>query len=153
MNSDLSPPARVSPRTLRTLESPHINTDFVYCHFSSVIMLLTQQYFHVVHPIGPKRHKNLVSHFVEHGLVPRRHGNPKRLLANTVPFAKTECVVAFIKHFFAIHALPLPGRIPGQYSDEKALLLPSNMSKRYVYWQYCHACEENGGDTCMAVKV
>lgn len=75
-----------------------------------------------VHAIGPKRHKNLVSHFAQHGLVSRRHGNTKYLPANTIPFAKTESVIAFIKHFSTIHTLSLSGRMPGQYSDEKALM-------------------------------
>lgn len=56
--------------------------------------------------------------------------------------AKTEAVVAFIEHFATIHALPLPGRLPGQFCDDKALLLPSHMSKRYVYRQCCHANDE-----------
>ena len=97
--------------------------------------------FMFVHAVGPKRYKNIVTHFAEHGVVPRRHGNTRRLPANT---AETESVVAFIKHFSTIHALTLPGRMPGQYSDEKALLLPSNMSKRYVYRQYCSACNKKG---------
>jgi len=100
--------------------------------------------FLFAHGIGPKRFKNLVTHFEKHGLVSRRHGNTKRLLASTISFSRTQAVVAFIHHFATIHALPLPGRLPGQYSDEKALLLPSHMSKRHVYRQYCHACAETG---------
>ena len=81
-------------------------------------------------------------HFDKHGLTPRIHGNTKRLPANTIPFTKTQSIIKFIEHFATVHALPLPGRLPGQYSDEKALLLPSYMSKRYVYRQYCQACDE-----------
>ena len=98
--------------------------------------------FLFAHGIGSKKYKNLIAHFENNGLVPRRHGNTKQLPANTIPFAKTQILVGFIQHFATIHALPLPGRLPGQYSDEKALLLPSNMSKRHVYRQYCHACKE-----------
>lgn len=64
--------------------------------------------FLFVHAVGPKRYK-CVGHFVEHGVVSRRHGNTRRLPANAIPFAKTESVVAFITHFSTIHALPLPG--------------------------------------------
>lgn len=88
--------------------------------------------------------KNQVTQFEKHGQVSRRHENTKRLLANTISFPRTQAVVAFIHHFAAIHALLLPGRLPGQYSDEKALLLLSHMSKRHVYRQYCHACTETG---------
>ena len=89
------------------------------------------------HVFGLKRFKNLVSHFEKNVLVSQVHGNTKRLPANTIPFAKTQSIVQFIQHFATVHALPLPGRLPGQYSDEKALLLLSHTSKRYVYRQYC----------------
>ena len=96
-----------------------------------------------VHAIGPKRYKNLVRHYEKHGLVPRMHGNVKRLPPNTVLLDRTKLIVRFISNFATVHALPLPGRLPGQFSDEKALLLPSHMSKRYVYRQYKQVCEES----------
>ena len=96
--------------------------------------------FLFMHAVGPKHFKNLVAHFTQNGLTPRRHGNTKHLPANTVPFSVTNDVVQFITNFATLHALPLPGRIPGLYSDEKALLLPSEMSKRFVYREYCKAC-------------
>lgn len=99
--------------------------------------------YRFVHGIGQKQYKNLVSHFEKHGLVPRVHGNVKRLPPNTVSLDRTKSVIQFISHFATIHALPLPGRLPGQFSDEKALLLPSHMSKRYVYRQYKQVCEES----------
>ena len=95
--------------------------------------------FLFVHSVGSKQHKNLVSHFVQNGLTLRTHGNTKRLPANTVPFSVTEGVVEFIS---TMHALPLPGRMPGQFSDEKVLLFSSDMSKRYVYRQYCSALQD-----------
>ena len=98
--------------------------------------------FLFLHAVGSKHFKNLVAHFTENGLTLRVHGNTKRLPANTVPFSDTQNIVHFISNFAAIHALPLPGRIPGQYSDEKALLRPIDMTKRYVYRQYCMASTE-----------
>ena len=62
--------------------------------------------FLFAHGIGSKKYKNLITHFENNGLVPRRHGNTKRLPANTIPFAKTQVVVGFIQHFATIHALP-----------------------------------------------
>ena len=94
-----------------------------------------------LHGIGPKRFKNLLSHFDQNGLVSRTHGNTKRSPANTLPFSTTQEVVKFINNFALLHALPLPGRLPGQFSDQKALLLPSHMSKRFVYRQYKLGCE------------
>ena len=46
--------------------------------------------YRFVHAIGPKRYKNLFSHFEKHGLVPRVHGNVNRLPPNTVSLDKTK---------------------------------------------------------------
>ena len=91
------------------------------------------------HSVGPKRFKNLITHFSENGLVPHTHGNAKRLPANTLPFDVTEDIVQFIKNCGEVHGLPLPGRIPGVYNCDKALLLPTYMTKRYVFRMYCDA--------------
>ena len=105
---------------------------------------MCRNFFLFVHSLGSKRFKNLVSHFTNNGLSSRTHGNTKRLPANTTPFTVTKEIVLFICNFAAVHALPLPGRIPGQFSDDKALLLPSDMSKRYVYRQYLMAVSTKG---------
>ena len=98
-----------------------------------------------MHSVESKRFKNIVGHFTQNGLSLRMHGNTKHLPANTIPFLVTEDVVQFITNVATIHALPLPGRIPGKFSDEKVLLLTSDLSKRYVYRQNCIAlpAEEN----------
>ena len=43
-----------------------------------------------------------------------------------------------------MHFLYLVACLVSIYSGKKVLLLPSNMSKRYVYQQYCCACNEEG---------
>ena len=100
--------------------------------------------FLFVHEIGPKRYKNLVAHFDKNGLISRMHGNTKRLPANTTSLERTKSIYNFIKNFSTIHALPLPGRLPHQFSDEKALLLPTHMTKRFVYREYCMVCTQKG---------
>ena len=70
-----------------------------------------------MHAVGCKYFKNLVAHFAKNGLSLRTHGNTKRLPANTTPFSVVQDVVQFITNFAAVRALPLRGRIPGQYSD------------------------------------
>ena len=97
-----------------------------------------------LYDMGLKRFKNLIAHFNQQGLVSRIHGNTKWLPPNTVPFSTTRTIVQFITNFANVHALPLPGRLPGQ-SDNKALLLPTYMSKRYVYRMYCKIV----GDDCV----
>ena len=70
---------------------------------------------HRYYAVGSKHYKNLVTHFSENGLIPRRHGNTKCLPSNTVLF--TQGIVEFILNYATIHRLPLPGRVPAIYSD------------------------------------
>ena len=53
----------------------------------------------------------------------------------------TEKIVSFIKNFAETHGILLPGRVPGVRDYEKAKLLPSSMSKRYVYSMYKESCD------------
>ena len=77
-----------------------------------------------LHAVGPKRFKNLVAHFGQNGMVLRTHGNTKQLPANTVSYSVTQDILHFITYYANVYGLPLPGRLSGQYSSEKALLLP-----------------------------
>lgn len=89
-----------------------------------------------LHCMGAKKYKNLITHYCQNGLIPRKHGNTRRLPASTIPFEVTQSIVQFIENTAEVHALPLPGRMPGQYSDKTALLLPTSMTKRYIYRKY-----------------
>ena len=53
----------------------------------------------------------------------------------------TEKIVSFIKNFAEKHGILLPGRVPGVRDYEKAKLLPSSMSKRYIYSMYKESCD------------
>ena len=108
----------------------------VHIQYSFCGNIVCKTTFLFVHSVGTKAFKNLVAHFDENGLTPRMHGNTKRLPPNAISYSTTKDIAQFITNFASIHALPLPGRIPGVYSDEKALLLPSNMSKRHVHREY-----------------
>ena len=48
----------------------------------------------------------------------------------------------YLRNLAATHAIPLPGRLPGH--KDKALLLPSDMSKRSVHRQYMEVCSVDG---------
>ena len=52
-------------------------------------------------------------------------------------------VTDFIENYARVHAILLPGRIPG-LKDEKAMLLPSSTSKRDVYLEYERAVRGTG---------
>ena len=49
--------------------------------------------------------------------------------------------MSFIKNFAETHGILLPGRVPGVRDYEKAKLLPSSMSKHYVYSMYKESCD------------
>ena len=69
----------------------------------------------------------------------RAHRNLHRVPHNRLPFDEVQ---AFIKTFAEVHALPLPGRMPNH--KEKALLLPSAISKVEVHRRYQEACAVDG---------
>ena len=64
------------------------------------------------------------------GLAGRVNGNTKRLPINTT---SQECVDRVL-------GLPLPGRMP-THRDSDVLLLPSDMSKSFVYRKYVESSE------------
>ena len=69
--------------------------------------------FLFLHTISDTRLRNLQQSLRENGLTPRRHGNTRRLPANTVSFADTQRVVEFLYTYAEANAILLPGRIPG----------------------------------------
>jgi hypothetical protein len=99
--------------------------------------------FLFLHAISHKRFEALQKHFDTHGLLPRVHGNMKRLPPNTRPPEDTIRALGFIDNFSEIHGIPLPGRMPN-HQDSDLVLLPSDKSKSYVYRLYADACEESG---------
>ena len=138
-------------KNVRTLKSDNaVKRTPVDCYFGG--NRVCKDTFLFVHGIGPKRYKNLVAHNDKNGLISRVHGNAKRLPANTISLEWTRSIYNFIENFATIHALPLPGRLPHQYSDEKALLLPTHMIKRFVYRSYCMVCIQNGENTVSRRK-
>ena len=99
--------------------------------------------FVFIHAIIHKRFEALQKHFDSLGLVSRTHGNTKRLPKNTRPKQDTFRALGFIDNFSEIHGLPLPGRMPN-HRDSDVVLLPSDMSKSYVYGKYVEACRAEG---------
>ena len=105
-----------------------------------------------LHGITYWRLKALKSHYSE-GLTPkvqtidaiklistititRVHGNKRHTPRHAITHNDTEKIVSFIKNFQETHGILLPGRVPGVRDYEKAKLLSSSMSKRYVYSMY-----------------
>ena len=69
--------------------------------------------FLLLHGIGEKRFKNLKKHFSENGLSPRRHGNQGRVPHNAVTLNDARLAVTFLFEYAEMHAILLPGRVPG----------------------------------------
>lgn len=97
--------------------------------------------FIFLYTLSQKRYRNLLEHFCKFGLVLREHGNHRQAPHNRMPFTNVQAIVQFLENLAATHAIPLPGRLPGH--KNKALLLPSDMSKRSVYRLYVKACSDD----------
>ena len=82
-----------------------------------------------MHAAGRKRLKNLKGSYISNDLVPRVHGNHKRLPHNTLPLEAAKHVLTFLQNYAEEHAILLPGRIPG-YKRDDIQLLPSSTTKK-----------------------
>lgn len=69
----------------------------------------------------------------------RRHGNKGRQPKHAFSVEEINKIIGFIQNYAELHAILLPGRIPGLKKYERAMLLPSNTSKREVYNDYVQA--------------
>ena len=74
-------------------------------------------------------------------IITRVHGNKRHTPRHAITHNDTEKIVSFIKNFAETHGILLPGRVPGVRDYEKAKLLPSSMSKRYIYSMYKESCD------------
>ena len=78
----------------------------------------------------------------EEGMLPRVHGNTRRLPSNALTFNDVKHVVSFIDNYAEDHAILLPGRIPG-YKRSDLQLLPCSTTKRSVWKEYRSATESS----------
>ncbi len=108
-----------------------------YHHQGKAICLQT---FLFLHCIGSKRLKNLYKSFHSQGILPRVHGNFKRLPSHTLSFESVQQVVTFIVNYAEENSILLPGRIPG-YKSCDMKLLPSSKSKKEIWRLYKSASE------------
>ncbi len=92
---------------------------FAYHHQGKQICLKA---FLFLHSIGSKRLKNLFKSFHVQGILPRAHGNLKRLPSHTLSFKSVQQVLAFIANYAEENSILLPGCIPGYKSCEMKLL-------------------------------
>ena len=98
--------------------------------------------FKFLHTISAKRLRNLRASLFSNGLIPRCHGNTRRLPANTISFVDTQRVINFLTTYAEANAILLPGRIPG-YKRTDVQLLPSCTTRRRVWLQYCASLQSS----------
>ncbi len=121
--------------------TPRARPYFAYHHQGKQICLKA---FLFLHSIGSKRLKNLYKSFHVQGILPRVHGNLKRLPSHTLSFKSVQQVLAFIANYAEENSILLPGRIPGYKSCEMKLL-PSSKSKKQI-WRLYEAASEGVED-------
>ena len=66
-----------------------------------------------------------------------KHGNSGRVPKHTCTFEQINEVKTFIENYASAHGLPVPGRLAN--TKDKVLLLPSDMSKMFVFRKYDEA--------------
>ena len=111
-----------------------------YTAFRFGDMPICKNSFLFLHGMTLKRFKNLCRHFDSSGLVPRTHGNTKRVPHNALPLETTQRVLDFICNYAETHALPLPGRLPS-HRDFQVMLIPTDTTKSKLYFEFQKACE------------
>ena len=75
--------------------------------------------------------RNIRRIYTENGLVPRVHGNTRRLPVNALTFSDVSHIVTFFRHCAEVHAVLLPRQIPG-YKRSDLQLLPCSTTKHSI---------------------
>ena len=110
-------------------------TSMVFYHRGKHICRKTYLF---LHNIGTKRYKNLKISVQEDGVLPRKHGNHRRVPHHAFRLEETQAVVTFIMNYTEENGIHLPGRIPG-FKKTDIQLLPCHTTKKAVWRQYCQA--------------
>ena len=88
--------------------------------------------------------RNLTKHMKENGVVPKCHGNTRRLPKHVLSMECLSYLRKFLLNYAEQNALLLPGRVPG-FSQTDIWLLPSSTSKRRIRKVYKEAMESVDG--------
>ena len=73
----------------------------------------------------------------------RVHGNKGRAPHNRFTTEEVEMAVSFLKNYAQVHAILLPGRIPG-YKATTIQLLPSSCTKTSIWLAYSTEAQKRG---------
>ena len=98
---------------------------------------LCQATFLFLHCISHNRYLRVSELYTKEGLTVSKHGNSGRVPKHTCTFEQINAVKTFIENYASAHGLPVPGRLAN--TKDKVLLLPSDMSKMFVFRKYDEA--------------
>ena len=101
---------------------------------------ICREMFYILYGIGEYRFRQLQAHYIDNnGIIPRTHGNTNRRPRNAFDMETIKNVKLFVDNYVEDNAIALPGRIPGQKSDD-IRLLPSSDTKVGIWRFYRTAC-------------
>ena len=120
-----------------------------YLFYGKVICRKT---FCLLHGISDKRLKNLKAHFKDNVILPRVHKSKRRKVHNVTPDDVIKHFSTFIENYAIVHAMSLPGRMPG-HNDFRCMVLPAFLTKKKVYSEYVAACVADNNRTSMTQRV
>ena len=95
---------------------------------------ICQATFLFLHHISRNRYLRITELYTKEGLTVSEHGNSGKLPKHSCTFEQVEEVKRFIENYARAHGLPVPGRLPN--AKNKVLLLPSDLSKMFVFRKY-----------------
>ena len=133
-------------KTFEHLSVPRAHSSTSFCPISTYFihgMKICQTKFIFLHKNSWNRYLSIVALYNKEGLAPTAHGNKGELPTNTFNFEEVELVKSYIENYARAHGLPVPGRLTN--ARDKVLLLPSDMSKMFVYRKYREAATDPVG--------
>jgi len=108
--------------------------DRAHFHFQS--KPVCKEFFLFLHGVSDKVYRSLKSTLVTQGIMPKPHQNTVKLPAVRAHSLETrERAVRFLENFAIMHAVVLPGRVPG-FKNPDLLLLPCEFTKTRIHAKY-----------------
>jgi hypothetical protein len=96
--------------------------------------------------IGRTHFENVRNHLATHGIIPRVHGNVKRVprwkTKITIDITIATAVKNFLENYAEIHGLPSPGRNVNRIT-QSLTLLPAETSYKSVYRDFIAGLEND----------
>ncbi len=131
--------------TSRRLKKKTRSNKRTFYHWDHNILLCQETYLNML-GIGRTYFENIRNHLINNGLLPRIHGNIKRM-----PQWKTKMVIDkniaevvknFLENYAEVHGLPSPGRSINRIT-QSVIFLPAEMSYKSVHRDFLAGLEED----------